>query len=86
MVDDHFIHVKASHEQVTPTGRTAKREYNRAFDRPDDIDLETLQAVIDPNGRLIVGASLLTNLDKYVALDSIQEDMPPDGTNVEVLY
>ena len=86
MVDDRFIHVRASHEQITPTGRTAKREYNRTFDKPDGLDLETLQAVIDPDGRLIVGASLITNRDKYAALDSIQEDMPPDGTNVEVLY
>ena len=85
-MDDRYIHVKAKHEQVTPTGRTARREYNRTFDAPEDLDLDTLQAVIGPDGRLIFGANLTTNRDKYAALDSIQEDMPPDGTHLEVLY
>ena len=78
------IQVHARHEE-TIGGRTSKREFSREFDLPERLEETTVRAVLGDDGKLVIGASVLSNRTHADAIDSVMRDMPINGQPVRVV-
>jgi len=76
--------VAARHEELGQ-GRTSKREFQRDFDIPEPIDLETMRALLDVStGTVFIAASLQSNTKHNMIGYLISQQQPIMGKQVTV--
>ena len=78
--------IRAVHEAVVD-GRSSRSEFSKEFELPAPLEPSTVRAALNSSsGRLVIGGSLMTNVNHQQVLDLVLCDMPANGKACTVKY
>lgn len=75
------LSIEAKFEEMGIT----RKEFKRSFDLAEQLELNTLRAVLAPGGILMAGSSVKGNLRHEQVLNSILKDFPPESKTCKII-